>query len=430
MIERYSFPEMAGIWTEESRLKNWLAVEVAIVEAWAKTGVVPRPAAEKIRKKARFTVSRVKEIEREVSHDVIAFVKAVTENLGSEGKYLHFGVTSYDVVDTALSLQLRASAVILLKDVHMLLGAVRRKIKKHRHTLMMGRTHGVHAEPITFGFKLAVWHEELKRHVVRLQQAKEDVSFGKISGAVGTHAFVPFGVESYVCKKLGLKPAPVSTQILQRDRHAYFVCSAALLASSLEKFATEIRNLQRTEVREVEEYFAKGQRGSSAMPHKKNPILCERITGLARLVRSSAITAMENIPLWHERDLTNSAPERFIFPQVCILTDYLLRTFAQVVEKLVVYPERMRRNVQLSQGVISSQNVMLKLIEKGMSREEAYTRVQKAALEAWEEEGEFQALLLKDNRISGILSRDEIRQYTNPEIFVKNTARILRRLRL
>ena len=364
MLERYTYPEMGKIWTLENKFKMWLKVEIAVCEAWKELKVIPEKALKKIKEKASFSLKRIEEIEKEVNHDLIAFLKAVGENLGEEAKYLHFGITSYDIEDTALALLLRESAEIIIKDIEELIDVLKTKAAEHKYTLMIGRTHGVHAEPITFGFKILNWLAEMERNLKRMKIAKENISYGKISGAVGTYANVPPFVEKYVCRKLKLKPEKISTQIVQRDRHAEFLTTLAIIASSIEKFSTEIRNLQRTEILEVEEFFSKTQRGSSAMPHKRNPIVCERLSGLARVVRANSLVALENINLWHERDLTNSAPERIIFPDSCILVDYILRKFIEVIKNLKVYSENMQRNLKKTSGIISSQKIMLSLIEK------------------------------------------------------------------
>lgn len=428
MIERYSCPEMKKIWEEENKFKIWLKVEIAICEGWAKLGVIPETALKEIKKKARFEIIRIKEIEEEVRHDLIAFVKAVSENLGEEAKYLHLGVTSYDIEDPALSLLMKESAKIIIEDIENLVKIIKEKAKSHKWTVMIGRTHGVHAEPITFGLKLSVWLSEMERNLGRMKEAREVIGYGKVSGAVGTYANIDPQIEEYVCKRLGLKVAPVSTQILQRDRHAQFITTLAIVASSLEKFATEIRNLQRTEILEVEEYFARGQRGSSAMPHKRNPIICERICGLSRVMRSYALASLENISLWHERDLTNSSVERIIIPDSCILIDYMLRKMALVIDNLVVHKDRMRKNLGKTKGLIFSQRVMLSLIEKGMPREDAYKLVQSKAMRAWEEEKDFRMLLTKDKKIAKILSEEEIDNCLEPKLYFKNLERVFKRV--
>jgi adenylosuccinate lyase len=408
MIDRYTYPEMRALFELEGKYQRWLEVELAVCDALAEIGEIPAEAARLIRQKARVNIARALEIEAEVQHDLIAFVKSVTENMGEEAKYFHFGVTSYDIEDTALGLILRQACDILLDDLNQLMEAVIARAREHKYTLMMGRTHGVHAEPITFGVKLAVWVEELRRAARRIEHAKEGVSWGKISGAVGTYANIDPRVEQLVCQSLGLTPARISTQILQRDRHAEYMAALAITAASLEKFATEIRNLQRTEILEVEEPFLLGQRGSSAMPHKRNPFRCEQICGLARVVRGNLIPALENIATWHERDLTNSSVERVALADSSILVDYLLRRFTRIVQGLVVYPENMKRNLERTQGVIFSQQVMLALIGKGWRREDAYQLVQEKAMQAWTEQKPFRALLEADARVRDALTPAEL----------------------
>ncbi len=428
MIDRYTLPRMGAIWSKENKFKTWLEVEIAVCEAWARLGVIPDWVPEAIRQKAKIDVHRIEEIERtETRHDLIAFCKAVSEYLGEEARYLHFGVTSYDIEDPALSLLLKQSADLLLEDCAELIEVIREQARRHKYTLMIGRTHGIHAEPITFGFKLAGWLDEMQNNVHRLQQAKEAVSYGKVSGAVGTYANVDPRVEKYVCQKLGLKPAPVSTQILSRDRHAQFITTLAILSSSLEKFATEIRNLQRTEIREVEEPFYQGQRGSSAMPHKRNPATCEQISGLARVLRGYVLPALENIVTWHERDLANSSVERIILPDACIVVDYQLQTLTRVVRDLQVYPQQMEKNLHLLGGLVASQQILLALVNKGMLREEAYKIVQELAMEGWQK-GNFRDLLLKDPRITALLSQEEIEKALDPSLHLKNLDLIFERL--
>jgi adenylosuccinate lyase len=430
MLERYTYPEMGKIWTLENKFKMWLKVEIAVCEAWKELKVIPEKALKKIKDKASFSLKRIEEIEKEVNHDLIAFLKAVGENLGEEAKYLHFGITSYDIEDTALALLLRESAEIIIKDIEELIDVLKTKAAEHKYTLMIGRTHGVHAEPITFGFKILNWLAEMERNLKRMKIAKENISYGKISGAVGTYANVPPFVEKYVCRKLKLKPEKISTQIVQRDRHAEFLTTLAIIASSIEKFSTEIRNLQRTEILEVEEFFSKTQRGSSAMPHKRNPIVCERLSGLARVVRANSLVALENINLWHERDLTNSAPERIIFPDSCILVDYILRKFIEVIKNLKVYSENMQRNLKKTSGIISSQKIMLSLIEKGISREDAYKLVQKLAMQSWNKNKNFEKLVLKDKSIRKYLTEEEIKDCIKPENYLKNIEEIYKRFNL
>lgn len=413
MLDRYSLPEMKAIWDLQHKYDNWLKVELAIVQAQAEEGRIPREAAEVILRRAeerfggRAPLERALEIEKTIRHDLLGFVGAVLEQLGEEGRFFHYGVTSYDIEDCALSLQLREAADLLLRDLDALTEAVRGRAWEHRETVMIGRTHAVHAEPITLGFKLAIWVGELNRHRERLLQAREMIAWGKVSGAVGTHANVSPRTEARVCEMLGLKPCPASSQILQRDRHAQFVTTLALLSSSLEKFATEIRNLQRTEIREVEEAFARGQRGSSAMPHKRNPWVCEQICGLARVVRGYVVPAMENVVTWHERDLANSSVERVILPDVCLVVDYQLQTFTRIVREFEVHPEAMRANLERTRGLIFSEQVMLALIAKGTSRDEAYRLVQELATRAWEG-ADFRELVKTDPRIREKLSAEEV----------------------
>ena len=408
MIARYARPEMACIWSDENRFGAWLRVEIAATEVLVERGLVPREALEAIKDKARFDVARIEEIEKEVQHDVIAFVSNVAENVGPEGRWLHFGLTSSDVVDTALALLMRDASDLISADLAALLAAVREQALRHKNTVMIGRTHGVHAEPMTFGLKLALWHAELQRHATRVTRARETIAVGKLSGAVGTFSHLPPAVEEGVCARLGLHPAPIASQVLQRDRHAEVMTTLALVAASLEKFATEIRALQKTEVREVEEPFAAGQKGSSAMPHKRNPVGCEQIVGLARLVRANSLAALENVALWHERDISHSSVERVIIPDSFLALDHMLRRFTGIVRGLVVNEERMRRNLESGRGLVFSGKLLLELTARGMRREDAYRIVQKHAMEAWEEEGDFQARVASDAEIGASLSEAEI----------------------
>ncbi|PTL35671.1 adenylosuccinate lyase [Candidatus Methylomirabilis limnetica] len=408
MIPRYALPRMTSVWEPQNRYATWLRVELLASEAWAELGVVPREALAVIQERASFDLNRIQEIEREVRHDVIAFVSAVAERVGPEARYLHFGLTSYDVVDTALALQLQQAADILLEDLEALRLVIADLAQRHKRTIMVGRTHGIHAEPVTFGLKLLLWYSEVERNLDRLRRAKETVAYGKLSGAVGTFAHLPLSVEAYVCTRLGLKPAPISSQILSRDRHAEFMLTLALIGTSLDKFATEIRHLQRTEVREVEEPFVEGQKGSSAMPHKRNPVVCEQVSGLARLLRSYAQASLENVPLWHERDISHSSVERVVLPDATILLDYLLVRFREVMEGLRVYPDQMRYNLELTGGLVFSEAVLLALIGKGLSREEAYRMVQRHAMKAWESHEPFKPLLLADPEICRHLSPVEV----------------------
>jgi adenylosuccinate lyase len=430
MIDRYTRPEMGAIWTEENRFKAWLEVEILACEAWSEIGDIPKEDVQKIREKASFDIDRIKEIEEETRHDVVAFTRAVSETLGEERKWVHYGLTSTDVVDTALSYVLKQANQILQKDLENFIEILTNKAKEHKYTVMMGRTHGVHAEPTTFGLKLALWLEEMKRNLERFKMAASDVEFGKISGAVGTYANIDPFVESYVCEKLGLQPAPISTQTLQRDRHAFYMSSLALIATSIEKFAVEIRGLQKSETREVEEYFAKGQKGSSAMPHKRNPIGSENMTGLARVIRGYMTTAYENVPLWHERDISHSSAERIILPDATIALNYMLNRFGNIVKNLTVYPENMKRNMDRTLGLIYSQRVLLALIDKGMSREEAYDTVQPRAMEAWEKQVQFRSLIESDEKIAGLLSEAEIDDCFDYNYHIKHVDMIFERLGL
>ena len=408
MIPRYSRPEMARLWSDESRFEAWLRVEVAATEVLVERGVVPPEALEAIRGKARFDVKRIEEIEREVQHDVIAFVSNVAESVGSEGRWLHYGLTSSDVVDTALSMLMRDALDVIHADVVELMDAVRDRAFRHKHAAMIGRTHGVHAEPMTFGLKLALWHAELQRQLARLERARNTIAVGKLSGAVGTFSHLPPEVEEAVCRKLGLLPAPASSQILQRDRHAEVLGTLALVAASLEKFATEIRALQKTEVREVEEPFGSGQKGSSAMPHKRNPVGCEQVAGLARLLRANALAALENVALWHERDISHSSVERVIVPDSFLALDHMLARFTRIVKGMGVDEARMRRNLELGRGLVFSGQLLLELTARGMRREDAYRIVQAHAMEAWKSEGDFKERVLQDRELRAVLSEAEL----------------------
>lgn len=430
MIDRYTRPEMGAIWTEENHFNAWLEVEILSCEAWAELGVIPKEDVKKIREKASFTVDRIKEIEQQTRHDVVAFTRTVSESLGEEKKWVHYGLTSTDVVDTALSFQLKQANAILLKDIENFIEILTNKAKEHKYTVMMGRTHGVHAEPTTFGLKLALWREEMKRNLERFKQAANGIEFGKISGAVGTYANIDPEVEQYVCKKLGLQAAPISTQVLQRDRHAHYVSTLALIATSIEKFAVEIRGLQKSETREVEEHFAKGQKGSSAMPHKRNPIGSENMCGMARVLRGYMLTSYENVPLWHERDISHSSAERIILPDATIGLNYMLNRFGNIIKNLTVFPENMKRNMERTHGLIYSQRVLLALIDKGLSREEAYDTVQPRAMEAWDKQVPFRGLIEADSKISGLLSSEEIADCFDYHYHLKNVDMIFERLGL
>ncbi|MES4791764.1 MAG: adenylosuccinate lyase [Chloroflexota bacterium] len=430
MIPRYSRPELAAIWTDEAKYRRWLDVEVAACEAWAELGVIPREAAEKIRRDASFDLRKIDEYLAITHHDVTAFLRSVADSLGEEGRYVHYGLTSSDVWDTATALQLRDASDILLADVDALVVVLERQARAHRDTLCVGRTHGVHAEPTTFGLKLAVWVDEMRRNRARLVAAREMVAVGAISGTVGTHASVPPRVEELVCAKLGLGIEAASTQVIQRDRHAHFVTTLALIGASLEKFATEIRALQKTEVREAEEPFDEGQTGSSAMPHKRNPELCERITGLARVLRGYAVTAMENVALWHERDISHSSTERIVLPDATLVLDYMLDLFTRVMSRLRVYPENMRENLDRSYGLVFSQRVLLALIEAGLSRQEAYTIVQRNAMRAWNERVPFLDLLLADPDVTSRISEAELRGLFDYGFYLKHIGATFERLGL
>ncbi|AMA74231.1 MULTISPECIES: adenylosuccinate lyase [Aneurinibacillus] len=431
MIPRYTRPEMAAIWTEENKFNAWLKVEILACEAWAELGVIPKEDVEKLWKNARFDIHRIYEIEQETRHDVVAFTRAVSETIeGDEKKWIHYGLTSTDVVDTALSYLLLQANEIIERDLVRFIEILKEKAQEHKYTVMMGRTHGVHAEPTTFGLKMALWYEEMKRNLERFRRAKENIAVGKISGAVGTYANIDPFVEAYVCKKLGLKPAPISTQTLQRDRHAEYMAALALIATSLDKFAVEIRGLQKSETREVEEAFAKGQKGSSAMPHKRNPIGSENISGLARVIRGHMLSAYENVPLWHERDISHSSVERVILPDATQLINYMLNRFGNIVKNLTVFPENMKRNMDRTFGLIYSQRVLLKLIDKGLSREEAYDTVQPRAMQAWEEQRPFRELIEADEKVKSLLSKEEIDDCFDYSWHLKHVDTIFERLGL
>lgn len=429
MIDRYTRPEIGQIWSEENKIRKWLEVELAALEALARYGYIPKNIPGKVRAKARFSLKRIKAIERTVQHDVIAFLTNLAEHVGPAGRFVHFGLTSSDILDTALALQLKEVSQILIRELKRLITALGAKAKIHQDTLMAGRTHGVYAEPTTFGLKMALFYAEFKRNLERFENAAKVVAVGKISGAVGTFANVDPKVEASVCKKLGLEPAPISTQILQRDRHAEYMATLAIIGGSLEKLATEIRNLQKTETREVEEYFGEGQKGSSAMPHKRNPVTCERIAGLARILRGNAIAAMENISLWHERDITHSSVERVIFPDSTILLDYMLSTMSEVIGKLRVYREKMLENLAESRGMVFSQGLLLALIQKGLTRERAYQLIQEASKKVWEDgRVDLKAAVLEDSRILRYLTEKEIAAVFDFRYHTKNVKQIFKRL--
>ena len=433
MIARYTRPQMGSIWSDENKFRQWLEVELAASEALAELGVVPAQAAQQLRAHAGFDVARIHAIEKEVKHDVIAFTTAVAESMSAAGqagasRWFHYGLTSNDVVDTAQALQIRQACGILIGELKQLRAVLERRAQEFRHTVQIGRTHGVHAEPITFGLKLAIWYEEAGRNLARLEAAAEGLRVGKISGAVGTFAHIGPEVEERICARLGLKPAPVASQVIQRDRHAALVSALALTTALLEKIALEVRHLQRTEVREAEEYFAKGQKGSSAMPHKRNPVTCEQICGLARVVRANTQAAFEDVALWHERDISHSSVERVILPDSTILADYLLDKTTKLVDQLLVYPERMRRNLEMTRGLVFSGQLLLDLAAAGMLREQAYRVVQAHAMQAWEEEGDFRAAVEQDAEIAKVLSPAQIAEAFSLERQLRNVDKIFARV--
>jgi adenylosuccinate lyase len=428
MIPRYTSPEMGRIWTDERRYQAWLSVELAAADAMAATGIIPSEAARELRARARFDIARIEEIEATTHHDVIAFTTAVAEHVGPAARYLHFGLTSSDVVDTALALQMVEACDLILHDLDALADAVRVRAEEHRRTPMIGRTHGIHAEPMTFGLKLALWYAEIQRDIVRVARARDGVRVGKISGAVGTFAHLPPSIEADVCARLGLQPAPVSSQVIQRDRHAELVSALAITGASLEKFALEIRGLQKTEIGEVEEPFAKGQKGSSAMPHKRNPIGCEQICGLARLLRGNAMAALENVALWHERDISHSSVERIVLPDTFIALDHMLRRFTRIVKGMVVHADRMLENLGRSRGVVFSGQVLLELAAHGVAREQAYVWAQRNAMRSFDEQQDFKALLLQDADILGALGRDGIEKAFNLEEQLKHVDAVFERV--
>jgi len=430
MIDRYTRPEMGNIWTDENRYNAWLEVEILADEAWAELGEIPKEDVAKIRAEATFDVARILEIEAETRHDVVAFTRAVSESLGEERKWVHYGLTSTDVVDTAYGYLLKQANDLIRVDLQQFLAIIGEKAKEYKYTVMMGRTHGVHAEPTTFGLKLALWYSEMKRNIERFDHAAKGVEAGKISGAVGTFANIPLFVEEYVCQQLGLRPQEISTQVLPRDLHAEYLSAMALIATSIEKFATEIRGLQKSETREVEEFFAKGQKGSSAMPHKRNPIGSENMTGLARVIRGHMVTAYENVTLWHERDISHSSAERIIIPDTTILLDYMLHRFSSIVQNLTVFPENMKRNMEATYGLIYSQRVLLKLIDHGLSREAAYDLVQPKTAYAWDHQTAFRPLLDADEKITTVLSKEELDDAFDYQYHLKNVDQIFQRVGL
>jgi adenylosuccinate lyase len=421
---------MAAVWTLENKFKKWLELEIYACEAWAKLGVIPQDAVDAIRDKATFTVERILEIEAQTRHDVVAFTRCVSESLGDESKYVHYGLTSSDVVDTALAALMKEAADIIVADLVVLIEVLKEKAREHKYTVMMGRTHGVHAEPTTFGLKIALYVAEMDRNLQRMERARDTISFGKLSGAVGTYANIDPFVEQYVCEKMGLQPAPISTQILQRDRHAEYMTTLAIIAGTLDKLATEIRGLQKTETREVEEPFYKGQKGSSAMPHKRNPVNCEQISGLSRIARANALVSLENMPLWHERDISHSSAERVILPDSTILINYMLRSMTRIIRDLHVYPENMKRNMERTLGLTFSQKVLLTLIEKGMKREEAYDLVQKYAMQAWESQRPFKDILAGDEAIVSALTMEGLEACFDPSYHIRRVDEIFAKVRI
>lgn len=428
MIPRYSRTEMARIWKPENKYRKWLDVEIAVCEAWARLGEIPKKSLDVIKKKARFDIKRIDEIEKTVKHDVIAFLTSVSESVGPDSRYIHKGLTSSDVVDTSLALLMRDAIDIIIDDVRGLMRVLKKQAFKYRDTPCMGRSHGVHAEPMTFGLKFALWYEDAKRNIERLERVRGIISVGKLSGAVGTFSNVPPEVEEIVCKKLGLKPEPVATQVVQRDRHAEYLLVLSLIACSIEKIALEIRHLQRTEVLEVEEPFEKGQKGSSAMPHKRNPVGCENLCGLARVVRSNAMAGMEDIALWHERDISHSSVERVIIPDSSILIDYMLVRLTTILKELLVYPQRMLENINRSYGLYNSQRILLKLTEKGMARESAYQLVQRNAMLSWKEREDFKELLKRDKDMKRYLTSSEIEELFDLSYYLRNVGHIFKRV--
>ena len=430
MIDRYTYPEMGRIWTDENEFQTMLDIEICACEIMAELGEIPAEAVPVIKAKAKFTVPRIREIEKETRHDILAFLTAVAENVGDESKYIHLGLTSSDVKDTALGVMMKQAAGILLEDLEKFHAVLKRRAAEHKHTVMIGRTHGIHAEPLTLGLKFALWMDETERNIERLKRARDIVAVGKLSGAVGTYSNIDPRVEAYVCEKMGLKAARLATQVIQRDRHAEFMTTLAIIGSSLDKFATEIRNLQRTDIREAEEYFHPGQKGSSAMPHKRNPITCERVAGLARVLRGNALASLEDVALWHERDITHSSVERVILPDSTILLDYMLRIFTNIIDKLLVYPDAMKANIEKTGGLIFSQRVMLALVDKGVLREDAYRWVQRNAMARWLEGADFKTNVKKDPDIVQYLSPAEIDECFDTAYPLRNIDTIMARFGL
>ncbi|MFQ5901075.1 MAG: adenylosuccinate lyase [Thermodesulfobacteriota bacterium] len=428
MIPRYSRRDMARIWEPENRFRKWLDIEVLVCEGWAELGKVPEESLENIKARAAFDIDRIDEIEKETRHDVIAFLTCVAENVGPDSRFIHIGLTSSDILDTSLALLLKETSDLIIDDIKGLMEVIKDRALEHKYTVMIGRSHGIHAEPMTFGWKLALWYDEMKRNLERMKRAREVISYGKISGAVGNYAHIPPVVEEYVCKGLGLKPAPISSQIVQRDHHAEFFTTLALIATTIDKFGVEVRHLQRTEVLEVEESFKKGQKGSSAMPHKRNPVLSENICGLARLMRSYAAASLENMPLWHERDISHSSVERIIAPDATILMDFMLARMAAIVKGLTVYPDNMRKNLERLRGLPFSQRILLELVNKGITREDAYSIVQRCAMRVWEEGIDFKKTLEEERELAGHFSADEIEGFFDPCYYTRSIDEVFKRV--
>ncbi len=428
MIERYTRKHMGEIWDEKAKFERWLQVELAVVKGWESIGEIPKGTSEKIEKSASFDIGRIEEIEKTTRHDVVAFLENVKEHLGSEGDYLHFGITSSDTIDTAMALALRDSSDIIIEDIKILLQTLKKRAYEFKDTLMIGRSHGIHGEPISFGFVIALWYSEMGRNLTRMEQAKDVISYGKISGSMGTFANVPLEVEEISCKLLGLKNASISSQIIQRDRYAQYMSTLAIIASTIEKIATQIRHYQRTEVREAEEFFHKGQKGSSSMPHKRNPVLSENLCGLARLVRGNSLVALENVALWHERDISHSSNERIILPDSNIAIDFMLYRLNNILQNLTVYKENMLYNLNLTRGVIYSQRLMLKLVEKGADKTEAYEVVQKNAMDSWENKKNFNELVKKDSFVTSFLSQKEVDECFDPRYYIRRVDDIFERI--
>ncbi len=430
MIERYTLPKMKAVWSEQNKFQKWLDIEILACEAQARLGRIPQKDLENIKARAGFDIARIDQIEAEVQHDVIAFLTSVNQQVGESGRFIHMGLTSSDVLDTAWAVLMKEAGRLLMDDLNKLSAVLKQRAWEHKDTLMMGRSHGIHAEPTTFGLKLAMWWQEIQRDILRMERAIETISCGKISGAVGTFAHIDPSVEEYVCQKLELKPEPVSTQIVQRDRHAEYLCTLGIIASTLDKIALEIRHLQRTEVREAEEPFSEKQKGSSAMPHKRNPIISERICGMARVIRTNALVGMENVALWHERDISHSSAERIVIPDSTIALDYILQKTIWLIEGLRVYPERMALNIESSGGLIFSQKLLLALVEKGISREDAYRIIQRNAMKVWEGGGNLKQLVLADAEVARSLDAKAIAEVFDPESFIRNIGHIFKRIGL